>query len=153
MAEMAVILRNCTPRSLLLIDEVGRGTGTTDGLAIAQAISEYLLNLADALPVVAFATHFHELVDLAKSFRSVENLHVAVADEPTGPVFSHRVMRGSSSRSYGIAVATMAGMPRPVVERARELATQLEARPGLETRRAKQDRTTQQERQLQMEIS
>jgi DNA mismatch repair protein MutS len=137
MAEMALILRNCTPRSLLLIDEVGRGTGTIDGLAIAQAISEYLLNLGDAMPVVLFATHFHELVDLAKTYGAIANLHVAVADEPAGPVFSHRLLPGSSSRSYGIAVATMAGMPRPVVERAQEIASELATRPPLATRRGK----------------
>ena len=108
MAEMAVILRRCTPRSLLLIDEVGRGTGTTDGLAIAQAIGEYLLALDHALPMVLFATHFHELVGLAEQWPSVENLHVVVAEGTDGPVFSHRVRQGASSRSYGIAVAHMA---------------------------------------------
>jgi DNA mismatch repair protein MutS len=154
MAEMALILRNCTPRSLLLIDEVGRGTGTTDGLAIAQSISEYLLNLAEAMPIVLFATHFHELVDLAKSFKSVDNLHVAVADEPTGPVFSHRLLRGSSSRSYGIAVANMAGMPKPIVERAKEIAGQLEARPTVESRRSRSSKSTAVDQpQLEMEIS
>ncbi len=137
MAEMALILRNCTPRSLLLIDEVGRGTGTIDGLSIAQSISEYLLNLGEALPIVLFATHFHELVDLAKSYRAIANLHVAVADEPTGPVFSHRLLPGSSSRSYGIAVANMAGLPKPVVQRAQEIAAELEQRPAVTTKRSK----------------
>jgi DNA mismatch repair protein MutS len=79
MAEMALVLRGCTPASLLLIDEVGRGTGTTDGLAIAQAISEYLLGLEHAMPMVLFATHFHELVRLSGRFPAVVNLHVAVA--------------------------------------------------------------------------
>lgn len=130
MAEMAVILRRCTPRSLLLIDEVGRGTGTTDGLAIAQSIGEYLLGLGDAMPMVLFATHFHELVGLAASYPLVENLHVLVAEERGGPVFSHRVLHGASSRSYGIAVANMAGLPEEVVRRARELADALESRPA-----------------------
>ena len=154
MAEMALILRNCTPRSLLLIDEVGRGTGTIDGLAIAQAISEHLLNAGDGMPIVLFATHFHELVDLAKTFKSVDNLHVAVADEPTGPVFSHRLLRGSSSRSYGIAVAHMAGMPKQIVERAKEIAGQLEARPTVESRRPRPTKVAAVEQpQLEMEIS
>jgi DNA mismatch repair protein MutS len=130
MAEMAVILRRCTPRSLLLIDEVGRGTGTTDGLAIAQAIGEHLLGLDDAMPMVLFATHFHELVGLASSYPLVENLHVLVAEGRGGPVFSHRVLHGASSRSYGIAVAHMAGLPEEVVRRARELADALESRPA-----------------------
>ena len=135
MSEMAVILRRCTPRSLLLIDEVGRGTGTTDGLAIAQAIGEYLLALGPALPMVLFATHFHELVGLAAQWPAVENLHVVVADGPAGPVFSHRVLHGASSRSYGIAVAHMAGLPHEVVQRARELADEIESRPARSTAR------------------
>jgi DNA mismatch repair protein MutS len=130
MAEMALVLRGCTPASLLLIDEVGRGTGTTDGLAIAQAVSEYLLSLDRAMPMVLFATHFHELVRLSGRFPAVENLHVAVAEEPGGPVFSHRLLEGSSSRSYGIAVAKMAGLPPEVVERAHEIADDIERRPG-----------------------
>jgi DNA mismatch repair protein MutS len=130
MAEMAVILRRCTPRSLLLIDEVGRGTGTTDGLAIAQSIGEYLLGLGDAMPMVLFATHFHELVGLAGVYPLIENLHVLVAEGSAGPVFSHRVLHGASSRSYGIAVAHMAGLPEEVVRRARELADALESRPA-----------------------
>ena len=129
MAEMAVILRRCTPRSLLLIDEVGRGTGTTDGLAIAQAIGEYLLGLGEAMPMVLFATHFHELVGLAGAYPLIENLHVLVAEGHGGPIFSHRVLHGASSRSYGIAVAHMAGLPEEVVRRARELADALERRP------------------------
>jgi DNA mismatch repair protein MutS len=130
MAEMALVLRGCTPASLLLIDEVGRGTGTTDGLAIAQAVSEYLLSLDQAMPMVLFATHFHELVRLSGRFPAVENLHVAVAEEPSGPVFSHRLLPGSSSRSYGIAVAKMAGLPPEVVQRAQEIADDIERRPG-----------------------
>jgi DNA mismatch repair protein MutS len=130
MAEMALILRRCTPRSLLLIDEVGRGTGTTDGLAIAQAIGEYLLGMAESMPMVLFATHFHELVGLASTYPLIENLHVLVAEGTVGPVFSHRVLHGASSRSYGIAVAHMAGLPEEVVLRARELADALERRPA-----------------------
>jgi DNA mismatch repair protein MutS len=129
MSEMADILRRCTARSLLLIDEVGRGTGTTDGLAIAQSICEYLLGLDDAMPIVLFATHFHELVHLAAAFPVVENLHVMVADGAAGPVFSHKVLHGASSRSYGIAVGQMAGLPREVVDRARQIADELECRP------------------------
>lgn len=142
MAEMALILRRCTPRSLLLIDEIGRGTGTTDGLAIAQAVSEHLLRGGAAMPMVLFATHFHELVRLAGTYPAVENLHVAVVEEPGGPVFSHRVLHGSSSRSYGIAVAQMAGLPCDVVERAREIADDLEQRsvpPPAQGRRAARD--------------
>jgi len=152
MAEMAVILRHCTPRSLLLIDEVGRGTGTIDGLAIAQAISEYLLNLQAALPMVLFATHFHELVKLAQVYPHVDNLHVTVAEEEIGPIFSHRLLPGSSSRSYGIAVANMAGLPQQVVERAKEIAAQLETRPGVERARSKQQTRQAMPDEHQLEI-
>jgi len=158
MAEMALILRRCTPRSLLLIDEVGRGTGTTDGLAIAQAISEYLLGLDDAMPMVLFATHFHELVGLAAAFPKMENLHVAVAEEKTGPVFSHRLLAGSSNRSYGIAVAKMAGLPDDVVTRARDIAAEIESRPQAKpgpTRRARENREPSErltEAQLKLDV-
>jgi DNA mismatch repair protein MutS len=154
MSEMALILRNCTPRSLLLIDEVGRGTGTTDGLAIAQAISEHLLNLGSAMPIVLFATHFHELVDLGSTFPNLDNLHVAVADEHTGPVFSHRLLRGSSSRSYGIAVADMAGIPKSIVDRAADIAGALESRPAVASRRSRSPKPGEShDRQLEMEIT
>jgi DNA mismatch repair protein MutS len=135
MAEAATILRRSTSRSLLLIDEIGRGTGTVDGLAIAQAICEYLLEREAGGPMVLFATHFHELVALAQRWPLVANFHIT-AVEPTSrhgaPVFSHRVLPGSSSRSFGIEVARMAGLPATVVARAKEIADALEGRPTLE---------------------
>src|SRR5207302_8894034 len=142
MAETALILRRCTQRSLLLIDEVGRGTGTTDGLAIAQAVSEYLLGLGQGMPIVLFATHFHELVGLSKVFPVIQNLHVVVAEEQAGPVFSHRVLHGASSRSYGIAVAKMAGLPPEVVARSLEIADEIESRPQLRTEPVRRRRET-----------
>lgn len=135
MAETAHILRRCTAHSLLLIDEVGRGTGTVDGLAIAQAICEYLLGLGDSVPMVLFATHFHELVALADEWQSVANFHVTAvenAERGGAPVFSHRILPGSTNRSFGIEVARMAGLPRSVVERARALAQELMDRVSLE---------------------
>ncbi len=125
MAETAQILARCTRRSLVLIDEVGRGTGTSDGLAIAQAICEYLLGLAEHAPMVLFATHFHELVKLAEDWSLVANYHVTALEQhgrDGAPVFSHRILRGSTSRSFGIDVAKMAGLPESVITRARELA-------------------------------
>ncbi len=134
MAEAANILRRATGRSLLLIDEIGRGTGTVDGLAIAQAICEYLLEREARSPIALFATHFHELVALADRWSMVANFHItAVESTRSGaPVFSHRVLPGSSSRSFGIEVARMAGLPPAVVDRAREVAAALEGRPTLE---------------------
>jgi DNA mismatch repair protein MutS len=135
MSEASNILRRSTRRSLLLIDEVGRGTGTIDGLSIAQAISEYLLGLEDQAPMVLFATHFHELVALADRWPLVANFHVTAVENVTrsgAPVFSHRVLAGSTSRSFGIEVAKMAGLPAGVIERAKEIAATLGGRPTLE---------------------
>ncbi|MGA8576012.1 MAG: DNA mismatch repair protein MutS [Candidatus Cybelea sp.] len=137
MAEAANILRRSTHRSLLLIDEVGRGTGTLDGLAIAQAICEFLLSLGEQTPLVLFATHFHELCALSEHWPAVVNYHItAVEDRARGgaPVFSHRVQPGSSSRSFGIEVARMAGLPDAVVERAQEIADALSGEADLESR-------------------
>jgi DNA mismatch repair protein MutS len=135
MAEAATILRRSTGRSLLLIDEIGRGTGTVDGLAIAQAICEYLLEREAGGPMVLFATHFHELVALAERWPLVANYHITAVENTSRagvPVFSHRVLPGSSSRSFGIEVARMAGLPPTVVARAKEIAAALEGRPTLE---------------------
>jgi DNA mismatch repair protein MutS len=137
MAEAANILRRSTPRSLLLIDEVGRGTGTLDGLAIAQAICEFLLGLEEQAPMVLFATHFHELCALTEHWDVVANYHITAVENTArggAPVFSHRVQPGSSSRSFGIEVARMAGLPDAVVERAQELADALSGEADIETR-------------------
>jgi DNA mismatch repair protein MutS len=137
MAEAANILRRSTRRSLLLIDEVGRGTGTLDGLAIAQAICEFLLSLEEQAPLVLFATHFHELCALSEHWGLVANYHItAVENTATGgaPVFSHRVQPGSSSRSFGIEVARMAGLPDAVVARAQEIADALSGDADVEAR-------------------
>ena len=137
MAEAANILRRSTSRSLLLIDEVGRGTGTLDGLAIAQAICEFLLGLENQAPLALFATHFHELCSLADHWSVVANYHITAVENTArggAPVFSHRVQPGSSSRSFGIEVARMAGLPDAVIERAAEIADALSGDPDIETR-------------------
>jgi DNA mismatch repair protein MutS len=135
MAEASNILRRCTSRSLLVIDEVGRGTGTIDGLAIAQAICEYLLELETQSPMTLFATHFHELTALSERWSRVANYHVTAVETSArggAPIFSHRVLPGSTSRSFGIEVAKMAGLPAAVIARAREIAAVLGDRPALE---------------------
>jgi DNA mismatch repair protein MutS len=135
MAEMAAILRRATNRSLLLVDEVGRGTGTIDGLAIAQAVCEFLLEREARGPLTLFATHFHELVALADRWRLVANFHITAVENMArggAPVFSHRVLPGSSSRSFGIEVARMAGLPPTVIARAKEISDALNGRPSLE---------------------
>jgi DNA mismatch repair protein MutS len=154
MAETANILRRCTRSSLLLIDEVGRGTGTIDGLSIAQAICEFLLGLDDRSPMVLFATHFHELCTLAEHWKLVANYHITAVENTArdgAPVFSHRVQPGSSSRSFGIDVARMAGLPDEVVERAREIAEMLSGKADVEAQiplRRRITKTSSAERQL-----
>jgi DNA mismatch repair protein MutS len=148
MAEAANILRRSTERSLLLIDEVGRGTGTLDGLAIAQAICEFLLGFDEQAPLVLFATHFHELCALSDHWQGVANYHITAVENTAragAPVFSHRVQSGSSSRSFGIEVARMAGLPETVVERAQEIADALCGQADVEARVPLRRRTSKRE--------
>jgi DNA mismatch repair protein MutS len=126
MLETANILNNVTPRSLVLLDEVGRGTSTFDGLAIAWAVVEALHDDARG-PKVLFATHFHELTQLAQRLAGVRNFHVAVREWNDEIVFLHKVQAGSTDRSYGIQVARLAGLPGAVIARAKGLLAELEA--------------------------
>ncbi|HET9400796.1 MAG TPA: hypothetical protein VFO34_07585, partial [Candidatus Acidoferrales bacterium] len=119
MSEVAAILNTATPSSLILLDEVGRGTATFDGLSIAWAVVEFLQSKTKARTL--FATHYHELTELADLLPGVKNVHVAVSETPSGIVFLRRVEAGSADRSYGIEVARLAGLPRSVIERAREV--------------------------------
>lgn len=125
MAETANILNNATDKSLIILDEVGRGTSTFDGLAIAWAISEHLLNTVKARAL--FATHYHQLIALAETYPAVVNLNVAVREWGDEIVFLHQIVEGGSDRSYGIHVARLAGVPKPVLLRANEILRQLEA--------------------------
>lgn len=127
MVETARILSGSSERSLIILDEVGRGTSTYDGLAIARAVIEYIHNSPRLNCRTLFATHYHELTELPGILPRTENFNVAVAEEGDEIVFLHRVLPGGADRSYGVHVAQLAGMPRPVVERARELLAQLEA--------------------------
>ncbi len=126
MVETAEILHHATHRSLLILDEIGRGTSTYDGLAIAWAIVEFLHNHPRLKPRTLFATHYHELVGLADMLPLVENYNVAVAEEGDRVVFLHQIVPGGADRSYGIHVAQLAGLPRDVVNRANEILRELE---------------------------
>jgi DNA mismatch repair protein MutS len=126
MAETANILHHVTPQSLVLLDEIGRGTATFDGLAIAWAVVEYLQQLAGGPPRTLFATHYHELTELAVTLPSIVNLKMAVREWGDRVIFTHRVETGPSDRSYGIHVARLAGVPLPVVARAEEILANLE---------------------------
>jgi DNA mismatch repair protein MutS len=127
MVETARLLSGSTRRSLLILDEVGRGTSTYDGLAIARSVVEYIHNHPNLGCRTLFATHYHELTELPNLLPRARNLNVAVAEEGEDIVFLHRVVPGGADRSYGVHVAQLAGLPRPVVERAKELLKQLEA--------------------------
>jgi DNA mismatch repair protein MutS len=133
MIETANILHNATHRSLLVLDEIGRGTSTYDGVAIAWAVVEYIHNHPDLRARTLFATHYHELTSLADRLPGVRNYNVAVSEEGGQVVFLHKIMPGGADKSYGIHVAELAGLPRPVVQRAGEILSQFEAnasRPG-----------------------
>jgi len=127
MVETAQILHQATPRSLVVLDEVGRGTSTFDGMAIARAVVEFLHNRKEVAARTLFATHYHELTALAEVLPRVWNAHVAVRDDGGEVVFEHRIVPGPSDRSYGIHVARLAGLPGAVVTRAEHLLTELEA--------------------------
>jgi len=119
MSEVAAILNHATPSSLVLLDEVGRGTATFDGLSIAWAVVEHLQKNTRARTL--FATHYHELTELADLLPAVKNVHVSVKETPNEIIFLRRVEPGSADKSYGIEVARLAGLPRSVIERAREV--------------------------------
>jgi DNA mismatch repair protein MutS len=119
MSEVASILTHATPSSLVLLDEVGRGTATFDGLSIAWAVVEHLQKHTRARTL--FATHYHELTELADLLPAVRNVHVSVKETPSEIIFLRHVEPGSASKSYGIEVARLAGLPRSVIERAREV--------------------------------
>ncbi len=127
MIETAKILNTATPRSLVLLDEVGRGTATFDGLSIAWAVVEYLHNNANHAAKTLFATHYHELTELARILPGVRNYQVLVKEAKGEILFLHRVVEGSANKSYGIEVARLAGLPRSVIARAREILENLEA--------------------------
>ncbi|KAF0247157.1 MAG: DNA mismatch repair protein [Planctomycetota bacterium] len=124
MNETAAILHNATARSLIILDEIGRGTSTFDGLSIAWAVTEYLHDRVGARTL--FATHYHELTELAKALPGLRNLHVQVRDYKGRIVFTHRIGQGPTDKSYGVHVAQLAGLPKPVIDRAGEILKRLE---------------------------
>lgn len=126
MVETANILHHCSPRSLVVLDEIGRGTSTYDGIAIARAIIEYLHNHPQARAKTLFATHYHELTELESYLPGVKNYNVAVIEQGDHVVFLHKIVRGGADKSYGIHVAQLAGVPQPVVNRAQEILKELE---------------------------
>ena len=132
MVETAHILAHATPNSLLIFDEVGRGTSTYDGVSIAQAILEYLHDAPQLRSLTLFATHYHELTALAQRLPRLRNFRMEVREEGERVTFLHQVVEGGADRSYGIHVAELAGLPRQVVVRARQVLSELEGQRPLE---------------------
>ncbi len=130
MVETAAILNQATPRSLVILDEIGRGTSTYDGLSIARSVIEHLHNDPRLGCKTLFATHYHELTQLANSLPGVRNFSVAVAEEGSEVAFLHRIVPGGADKSYGVHVARLAGMPPGVVNRAWEVLEDLESQHG-----------------------
>ncbi len=126
MTETAAILHNASPRSLILLDEIGRGTSTFDGLSIAWAVAEYLHNSPEHSAKTLFATHYHELTELAENLPGAKNYQVLATERDGDVVFLHKLQKGKASKSYGIAVAKLAGLPVKVIERAKNVLTKLE---------------------------
>jgi DNA mismatch repair protein MutS len=126
MTEAANILNNATGRSLVILDEIGRGTSTYDGISLAWAITEYLHDQVGCRAL--FATHYHELAQLADRLPGLRNYNVLVSELQDGIVFLHKIAPGSADKSYGIHVARLAGVPDEVLDRAKEVLTELEAR-------------------------
>jgi DNA mismatch repair protein MutS len=131
MVETAHILHHATDKSFIVMDEIGRGTSTYDGISIAWAVAEYLVMNEKEKPLTLFATHYHELQTLEEKYpKQVKNYHMAVSDDQGDPVFLHTLLPGGASHSYGVAVAKLAGIPESVVMRAKELLEEMENREG-----------------------
>jgi DNA mismatch repair protein MutS len=130
MIEAANILHNATSRSLLILDEIGRGTSTYDGVSIAWSMVEYIHSHPDLKAYTLFATHYHELTQLADLFPGVRNYNVAVSESDGRVIFLHKIIPGGADQSYGIHVAQIAGLPKPVIQRANEILNQLEKSSG-----------------------
>jgi DNA mismatch repair protein MutS len=126
MNETANILNNASTKSLLLLDEIGRGTSTFDGLAIAWSVAEYIHNNKNVKAKTLFATHYHELTELSNIFSRIKNYNVLVEEWEDQVIFLRKIVAGGTDNSYGIHVAQMAGLPKPVIERAREILSNLE---------------------------
>ena len=130
MQEVAEILRRATPRSLLILDEIGRGTSTYDGMAIARAVLEYAADRRTLGAKTLFATHYHELTALENQLEGVKNFNISVKKRGEEMIFLRKIVPGGADRSYGVEVARLAGLPPKVVARARKLLKELEEGGG-----------------------
>ena len=129
MSETANVINNLSKRSLVVLDEIGRGTSTYDGFSLAWAVAEYL---TDVKARTLFATHFHELTGLAENNRGVKNYNVAVKESGRDVIFLHKIMPGGTDESYGIYVAKLSGVPETIIKRADEILSKLELQGTLQ---------------------
>ncbi|MBM3197711.1 MAG: DNA mismatch repair protein MutS, partial [Chlamydiae bacterium] len=139
MTETANILHNVTDRSLVILDEIGRGTSTYDGISIAWAVAEYLLTTKGRQAKTLFATHYCELTQLEEKIPGAVNYHVAVHESERGIVFLRKILRGGTDKSYGIHVATLAGLPLPVLQKAQEILKNLERQTPQKHKKVKEE--------------
>jgi DNA mismatch repair protein MutS len=130
MVETAYILHHATARSLIILDEIGRGTSTFDGISIAWAVAEHLHGSDDSGPRTLFATHYHELTELVKELSRIRNLTMSVREYQGDVIFLRQVIEGTSDRSYGIHVARLAGFPKEILRRAGQILASFEDRRG-----------------------
>jgi DNA mismatch repair protein MutS len=151
MVETAAILNQATPRSLVILDEIGRGTSTYDGLSIARSIIEHLHNDPRLGCKTLFATHYHELTELAHMLPGIRNFSVAVAEEEGQVIFLHSIVPGGVDQSYGVHVAQLAGLPRAVINRAWEVLEELE-NPANDRKGRRKGLTTASEPSMQMSL-
>lgn len=142
MSEVAGILRSATRSSLILLDEIGRGTSTYDGMAIARAVLEYCADKRRLGAKTLFSTHYHELTDLEGQISGVCNYYITARKQGGSLIFLRKVVRGAADESYGIAVAKLAGVPDSVIERAKKCLAELLSAPWTSARRAPRAPTT-----------
>ncbi len=152
MQETANILNNATPRSLIVLDEIGRGTSTFDGISIAWSVVEYLHNTPQRKARTLFATHYHELTELATTLNGVRNYTVQVHEQDDSIVFLRRIVPGAADKSYGIHVARLAGMPMPIIDRAKVLLAGLEGQKAVQPQVPKRRKLAPTEDDLQLTL-
>lgn len=141
MNEVSNIIKSATSKSLIILDEVGRGTSTFDGLSIAWAVVEYILTEISAKTL--FATHYHELTELEEKFKGIVNLTILAEEKGDDIVFLRKITRGSTNRSYGIQVAKLAGINKKIIDRANEILTQIESSHDVSLNKDNQGNTKQ----------
>ena len=137
MMEVATILKDATSKSLVILDEIGRGTSTYDGLSIAWAVAEYIADRRKCGAKTLFATHYHELIDLEGKIEGVKNYSIAVKEKGEDIIFLRKIVRGGTDESYGIHVAKLAGVPQTVVTRANEILRTLERKVTIKNKEEK----------------